>query len=131
MIRLLEELVDDNGQEVEIRHVGRDILAWSLDSAAMLERIAQDREVELTTGPVTVGQPWGPVDPAVLQPLRTIFLIASDNSLAWELVAQVAQAERIADLLDLARKRHEYTLRQLRWANTMIKTASPQVLATL
>ena len=39
--------------------------------------------------------------------------------------------DRIVDLLALASSCHPQTLRQIRWANTMIKTLSPQVLSNL
>jgi hypothetical protein len=38
------------------------------------------------------------------------------------------QARREADLLELTGRCHPQTLRQIRWANTMIKTISPQTL---
>jgi hypothetical protein len=44
------------------------------------------------------------------------------------MLAQVAQAAKDTDLLDLAAACHPQTLRQLRWTNTMIKTLSPQLL---
>jgi hypothetical protein len=63
--------------------------------------------------------------------LRHLYLQAADNSLAWEMLAQVAQAKHERELLALTQQCHPQTLRQLRWANTMIKTLSPQVLAAL
>ena len=68
---------------------------------------------------------------ALLADLRDLYLAASANSLGWEMLAQVAQATRNAELLELASSCHPQTLRQVRWANTMIKTLSPQLLASL
>ncbi|MBF6435379.1 hypothetical protein [Nocardia cyriacigeorgica] len=36
---------------------------------------------------------------------------------------------RVSDLLELAQDCHPQTLRQLRWANAMLKVLSPQILA--
>jgi hypothetical protein len=47
------------------------------------------------------------------------------------MLAQVAQAKHERELLALSQECHPQTLRQIRWANTMIKTLSPQVLAML
>ncbi|XVS61012.1 hypothetical protein ACQPYE_22170 [Actinosynnema sp. CA-299493] len=56
-------------------------------------------------------------------------MTAAGVSLDWELLAQGAQAVRDTELLTLAQRCHPQTLRQMRWANAMLKTLSPQVLA--
>jgi hypothetical protein len=43
---------------------------------------------------------------------------------------QAAQASRDTGLLELVSGCHPRTLRQLRWANTMVKTQSPQILTS-
>jgi hypothetical protein len=58
-------------------------------------------------------------------------LRAAENSLAWEMLAQIAQAKRATELVELSARCHPQTLRQVRWANTMLKTLSPQTLAAL
>jgi hypothetical protein len=58
------------------------------------------------------------------------YLCASDNSLLWEMLAQAAQAHRDDALLDLCTRCHPQTLRQIRWANTQLKTVSPQLLTS-
>ena len=63
--------------------------------------------------------------------LREIYLLASTASLAWEMLAQHAQAKHETDILDLSSECHPRTLRTIRWANTMIKTLSAQVLTSL
>ncbi len=67
----------------------------------------------------------------LLRDLRALHLYATENSLYWEMLAQVAQATRKEALLTLASDCHPQTLRQIRWTNTMIKNVSPQVLASL
>jgi hypothetical protein len=47
------------------------------------------------------------------------------------MLAQHAQAKQERDILDLTMQCHPQVLRQIRWANTMLKTMSPQVLASL
>ncbi|GAB5009948.1 hypothetical protein MAHJHV63_55300 [Mycobacterium avium subsp. hominissuis] len=54
--------------------------------------------------------------------------MAAGVSLDWELLAQGAQAAKDAELLGLASRCHPVTLRQMRWANAMLKELSPQVL---
>jgi hypothetical protein len=44
--------------------------------------------------------------------------------------ARRAQAVKDADLIELAERCHPDTLRQLKWADAMLKTLSPQVLAS-
>jgi hypothetical protein len=66
----------------------------------------------------------------LLDDLRRLYLAASENSLYWEMLAQLAQATKDDRLLELASACHPQTLRQIRWANTMIKTLSPQALTS-
>ncbi|MEV7040698.1 hypothetical protein [Amycolatopsis sp. NPDC051061] len=56
---------------------------------------------------------------------------AAGVSLDWELLAQGAQAveEPARQGAGLAGRCHPQTLRQLKWANAMLKILSPQVLA--
>ena len=67
----------------------------------------------------------------LLRDLRDLHLAATENSLSWEMLAQVAQPAGDAELLDLPAACHPRTLRQLRWTNTMIKNLSPQILTSL
>jgi ERCC4-related helicase len=47
------------------------------------------------------------------------------------MLAQVAQAKRERELLALTERCHPQNLRQLRWANTMIKVQTPQILNSM
>jgi hypothetical protein len=69
-------------------------------------------------------------EPAVvlLADLRRVHRVAAGVSLDWELLAQGAQAAKDADLLTLTSRCHPQALRQMRWANAMLKELSPQVL---
>jgi hypothetical protein len=55
---------------------------------------------------------------------------ASNTGNHAELRAQGAQAVRDTGLVTLSQRCHPHTLRQMKWANAMLKTLSPQVLAT-
>ena len=68
--------------------------------------------------PARIQDPWGartPYRPGQPWPVRI------DSQLAL----------RLRDVLDLVSECHPRTLRQLRWANTMIKDSSPQILSSL
>ncbi|ORB85516.1 hypothetical protein B1987_18890 [Mycobacterium kansasii] len=66
----------------------------------------------------------------LLADLRRIHRIAAGASLDWELLGQAAQAAKDLELLDLTARCHPETLRQMRWANAMLKELSPQVLTS-
>jgi hypothetical protein len=51
-------------------------------------------------------------------------------SVDWELLGQTAQATKNEQLLELVQRCHPDTLRQARWANSMIKVLSPQIMAS-
>ena len=61
---------------------------------------------------------------------RRLHLAAVGNPLDWEMLAQAARATGADDLLELATACHPQTLRRMRWTNTLIKTHSPQLLAS-
>jgi hypothetical protein len=75
------------------------------------------------------GQPTQSV--AMLEDLRALYLAAADASTAWEMLAQYAQAASDSDVLSLVSTCHPDMLRQMRWANTMLKTLSPLVLTSM
>jgi len=142
--RLAEELIavsERHQDEAEVHFVARDLARWSQEHARRLEEHA-DRlagplrarvESALRSVHDTVAAVFGRHETdalLLLADLREIYLGASANSLGWEMVAQAAQATRDADLLELASACHPQTLRQVRWANTMIKTLSPQLLVS-
>jgi hypothetical protein len=65
----------------------------------------------------------------LLADLRRLHLGAAGVSVDWELLGQGAQAVKDADLLEVCRRCHPQTLRQMSWANAMLKVLSPQVWA--
>jgi hypothetical protein len=65
----------------------------------------------------------------LLRDLRKVYLLASEASIDWVMLAQGAQAVKDAELLDTVGTCHEETLRTVKWATYRIKTAAPQALA--
>ena len=141
----LLRVAEQHRAEHEIHHVARDLARWSADHVQILAEHANRRGIELHDQATEnsalgkhmrnglsdlIGKPPGS-GVLVLEDVRQIYLQAADNSLSWEMLAQLAQAQRDEDTLQVAEKCHPQNLRQLRWANTMIKTQSPQILTGL
>jgi hypothetical protein len=129
----------------EIQHVARDLASWSEQHVTLLARRGSDFGLSLDdeadrprsvperareTLSAMIGRRPEP-GLLLLEDLRDLYLQAAQNSLGWEMLAQIAQAQHERELLDLSQECHPQTLRQIRWANTMLKTLSPQVLASL
>ena len=66
----------------------------------------------------------------LLADLRRLHRVAAGVSLDWELLGQGAQAAKDSELLALTKQCHPQSLRQMRWANAILKVLSPQVLAS-
>src|SRR5215212_4774184 len=66
----------------------------------------------------------------LLRDLRQLSRLASEVSINWVILGQGAQAVRDRELLQTIKQCHDDNLRQLKWANTMIKQISPQVLTS-
>jgi hypothetical protein len=141
----LATLAQRHRTDHEVHHVARDLAVWSLDHVAQVARAAERFGLQLAE---TVERPSGLLDDAraklatavgrrpepalvLLEDMTKLYLRTAENSLAWEMLAQIAQARPENDLLELTKRCHPQTLRQVRWANTMLKTLSPQVLAAL
>ncbi|MEU6863871.1 hypothetical protein ABZ924_11440 [Streptomyces sp. NPDC046876] len=136
--RALRAAAERHGAEVEVRHVALDLARWSREHsdrlAALGPRYGTDSDATTAstgaTGP-TVGDPPDLPDGLVLlRDLGRLHLAAVWNSLHWEMLAQAAQATRDQRLLEVCTACHPQTIRQMKWANTMIKTLSPQVLSS-
>lgn len=132
--------------EHEFHHVATDLAGWSHEHRVRLAEAGHHYGLDLAS-------PHGQPSPGIMAALREVaadtltrrpetgllllhdlhdlYLAASGNSLYWEILAQAAQATRDTRLLELASDCHPQTLRQIRWANTMIKDLSPQLLTSL
>ncbi|MGW0002483.1 hypothetical protein [Nocardia grenadensis] len=127
----------------EVYYVARDIAGWSTEHVHRLARAGHHYGLHLDSDPRTEPR-TAPVqerlstllgrrsEPALLLlvDLRHLHRVAAGVSLDWELLAQGAQTTRDIDLLELAESCHPETLRQMRWANSMLKVLAPQVLAS-
>ncbi|WP_328558767.1 hypothetical protein [Streptomyces coelicoflavus] len=132
--------------EHEVHHVAPDLAIWSREHMRRLAETAAEHGVKLGDPPdhsadgvfatlrkkaseAVVHRP----EPGLLllRDLRELHVAAAENSLHWEMLAQAAQASKDSGLLALVSSCHPQTLRQMRWANTMIKNLSPQILTSL
>jgi hypothetical protein len=145
IVTQLLRLAERHHAEHEVHHVARDLASWSQQHVAVVSKIAANYELDLDAEAeeplklteqvrAAVSSAMGRRPEAgllLLEDLRGLYLRAAENSLAWEMLAQVAQAKHELELLNLTKQCHPQTLRQMRWVNTMLKTQSPQALASL
>jgi hypothetical protein len=128
--------------EHEVYHVTRDLAAWSNEHLSLISAEAGRRGLDLdddAVGPSPLSAVREKVSELVgrrpepglllLRDLRRIHLDCVGLSVDWELLAQTAQGLKDDSLLGLAQRCHPDTLRQARWANSMIKVMSPQIMA--
>jgi hypothetical protein len=66
----------------------------------------------------------------LLRDLRALYLHASAACIDWSILERGAEAARDAELLQTAKACHAETEKTLKWAETMAKSLSPQVLMT-
>ena len=144
LVHVLTAMSDRHKAEHEVFHVTRDLALWSAAHVRDLAGIGGGYGLELD--PDAGGDPGVMAalservsellgrrpEPGLLllADLRHLYREASGVSLDWELLAQAAQGARKADLLELAERCHPQTLRQVRWANGMLKEAATQVLVS-
>lgn len=129
--------------EHEIHHVARDLAGWSQQHVDALAEAGRAFGLRLDH-PARHADRLAPVraklsemvgrrpEPGLLllADLRRLHRKAAGASVDWELLAQGAQATKHPAVLDLAQRCHPQTLRQLKWTNAMLKTLSPQILAS-
>jgi hypothetical protein len=142
LAQALVELSDRHAADHEIHFVARDLATWSREHVRRLADqggsygLELDREpgrdlplagVVKRAGAELLGRRHAPIG-LLLADLRYVHEKASGVSLAWEVLAQGAQAAADADLLALASDCHPQTLRQLRWTNAQVKELSPQAV---
>ncbi|WP_323959644.1 hypothetical protein GC088_14105 [Arthrobacter sp. JZ12] len=128
----------------EIYHVARDLAKWSQDHVRAIAEIGKQYGQDLDPEPRhefnlaekirergsdLLGRKSAPAL-LMLRDLREIYMKASGVSVDWEMLAQAAQGIKHTDLLDVAARCHPETLRQMRWANSMLKVNSTQILVS-
>jgi hypothetical protein len=127
----------------DIYHLAHDMAGWSQQHLRELAEHGRDYGLHLSDNPRT-GALTGFLQSGMaamlrkrpepglmlLADLRRIHRLAAGTSVDWELLGQVAQAAKDVQLLSLTSRCHPETLRQMRWANAMLKELSPQVLTS-
>ncbi|MBV9846613.1 MAG: hypothetical protein JOZ47_16315 [Kutzneria sp.] len=140
----LAVLADRHRTDHEIHHVARDLITWSHQHIRQLSDTGHRFGLNLAQEPGRdPGLPravreklshWFGCRPEpgllLLADLRHLHLVAAEVSLNWELLGQAAQATKDTELLDLTTRCHPETLRQMRWANAMLKVTAPQALTS-
>jgi hypothetical protein len=141
--RSLRTIAARHHSDQDICHLAGDLARWSDDHVAALANHGRHYGLRLsaTSRRPTAGralqQKLSDVlrrrpEPSLLllADLRRVHRVAAGASLDWELLAQAAQAAKDADLQTLSARCHPETLRQMRWANAMLKELSPQALTS-
>lgn len=128
----------------EIYHLGRDLARWSQRHVTEIAEIGKnygqdlDPEPESESGLLEKVREKGSelvgrrshAALLMLIDLREVYMMASGVSSDWEMLAQAAQGIKHHDLLDVTQRCHPETLRQVRWANGMLKVNSTQILVS-
>ncbi len=140
----LLQVSDRHKTDHEIFYVARDLARWSRGHVRDLAAIAGDYDVQLDSEPHDTAAMMSRLrekgaelvgrrgEPALLllRDLREVHLKAAGVSLDWELLGQAAQGARQRQLLALTERCHPESLRQMRWANAMLKSTATQALVS-
>ncbi|MGE0220024.1 hypothetical protein [Mycolicibacterium sp.] len=143
LARSLDAIAARHHSDHGIYHVATDLAQWSREHVALVSQVSRRYGVRMREHPrvsaVTeavqawIGDRLGRrPEPALvlLADLRRLHRLAAGVSLDWELLAQGAQAVKDQDLVELTQRCHPQALRQMRWANAMLKELAPQALTT-
>ena len=130
-------------KEAEVHHLSTDLARWCEQNLDALARLTGDAApsqadpgaddhsgVVAAVRQKAAGALGHRPEPGLLllRDLRALYLLASENSVNWTMLGQVAQASRDRELLDVVDTCHPRTLRQVKWCNNTIKTHAPQIL---
>lgn len=143
LARELNAMAARHRSDQDIFHLAHDLAGWSQHHLQDLAEHGHHYGLRLSAHPRT-GAATGFLQSRVsgmlrrrpepglmlLADLRRIHRMAAGTSVDWELLGQAAQATKDEELLGLTKKCHPETLRQMRWANGMLKELSPQVLTS-
>lgn len=142
---MLLRMAHTHAADQEVHHVSLDLARWSREHVRRLATSAGDVGLRLNPdadAPTRLGERLRSAASSIsarqsapglllIDDLRRLYLQTSQASLDWEMLAQLAKAKRNKELLELAAECHPQNLRQIRWANTMLKTLTPQVLSAM
>ena len=144
LARQLLHVSERHKADHEIHHLARDLAAWSQRHVTEIAGIGRNYGQDLDPEPAgehgltekireksseLVGR-RGQAALLMLVDLREVYTMASGVSVDWEMLAQAAQGIKHHDLLDVTQRCHPDTLRQVRWANAMLKVNSTQILVS-
>jgi hypothetical protein len=142
LARSLDAIASRHHNDHGIYHVALDLGLWSREHVELIAEAGQRYGLKLRTHPRITAitesvQAWvsdrlgrrPETGVLLLADLRRLHRLAAGVSLDWELLAQGAQGVKDMDLLELCERCHPQSLRQMRWANAMLKELSPQALA--
>lgn len=144
LARALRRAAEQHRVDHELHHVAQDLAAWSRrhvrEVAEVAARYGEELDPEVGRDPGVaravrdragelLGRSAAP-GLLMLRDLRAIYTQASGVSVDWEMLGQAAQGIRHTDLLDVVRRCHPETLRQVRWADAKLKESSTQVLVS-
>jgi hypothetical protein len=143
LARDLRSIAARHHSDQDICHLARDLARWCDEHVAALADHGRHHGLRLSSTsrrPALIRTAQEKVsdllrrrpEPSLLllADLRRVHRVAAGASLDWELLAQAAQATKDADLQSLSARCHPQTLRQMRWANAMLKELSPQALTS-
>jgi hypothetical protein len=141
LARELNVVAARHHSDQDVFHLAQDLAGWSQHHLSELAEHGRHYGLRLSaeprTGAITgfIQSPMSGMlrhrpEPGLvlLADLRRIHRLAAGVSLDYEPLAQGAQAAKGEELLSVASRCHPETLRQMRWANAMLKELSPQVL---
>jgi hypothetical protein len=131
---------DRHRADHEVHHVARDLAGWSrehvrrLADAGEKHGLSLDPEARGENDLLAAlfrmgGDLLGRDHEAALlliRDLRGIHRRAAGISLDWDVFGNAAQSLRDHELLELAERCHPQTLRQMRWADAMVKEVAAQ-----
>ncbi|OBK14529.1 hypothetical protein [Mycobacterium asiaticum] len=141
LARGLNGIAARHRSDQDISHLAGDLAAWSQSHVGELAAHGRHYGLRLRATPQVTPRS-GPVQSSLatllrrrpepglllLADLRHIHRLAAGVSLDWELLGQAGQAVKDQELIEVTARCHPETLRQMRWANAMLKELSPQIL---
>jgi hypothetical protein len=143
LARTLDAIAARHHGDHGIHYGAVDLARWSREHLALIGEVGTDYGVHVSKHPRTTAlsdpvQRWladrlgRRPEPALLllADLRRAHRMAAGVSLDWELLAQGAHAAKDETLLTVAQRCHPQSLRQMRWANAMLKELASQALVT-
>jgi hypothetical protein len=136
----LRTVADRHHADPSIHYLALDLAAWSDGHRRQLAEQGRRYGVQVSAAPHGATAPGARIRDAngegpppalmLLDDLRALHCHAAGVSLQWEMLAQAAQATKDQQLLTAVQRCHPETLRQMRWANAMLKELSAQTLTT-